>query len=118
MDALHPVYTPGISRPSSNRLIPDYHRVLDLSKAKWTKVMALRPGMEIVVVDKANSPAWDRIAKIEILPEEQVYDIEVEGTHNFVGNGIVAHNTAIFNSNVGLAQLRPRRLWRLWEAAD
>ncbi|PIU79133.1 MAG: hypothetical protein COS72_01240, partial [Candidatus Moranbacteria bacterium CG06_land_8_20_14_3_00_43_56] len=36
-----------------------------------------------------------RIAKIELLPAEQVWDIEVEGTHNFVANGIIAHNTYI-----------------------
>ena len=71
----------------------------DLSRAEWVKVKNVRPGMEIAVV-KGGIAVWDRIAKIEILPEEQVYDIEVEGTHNFVGNGIVAHNTAVFNSNV------------------
>ncbi|PIS22235.1 hypothetical protein COT50_03035, partial [candidate division WWE3 bacterium CG08_land_8_20_14_0_20_41_10] len=38
---------------------------------------------------------WTKIASIEYVGEEQVYDIEVEGTHNFVGNGIVAHNTYI-----------------------
>ena len=37
-----------------------------------------------------------RIIKIELLPPEQVYDIEVEGTHNFVANGIIAHNTYIY----------------------
>ncbi|MBL7078305.1 hypothetical protein ISS42_01440, partial [Candidatus Shapirobacteria bacterium] len=37
-----------------------------------------------------------KIASIELLEEEeQVYDIEVEGTHNFVANGIIAHNTYI-----------------------
>ncbi len=31
---------------------------------------------------------------IEYVGREQVYDIEVEGTHNFIGNGIFAHNTS------------------------
>ena len=31
--------------------------------------------------------------------QEHVFDIEVEGTHNFVGNGIVAHNTSITASS-------------------
>ncbi|MBI3265542.1 MAG: hypothetical protein HYZ67_00615 [Chlamydiae bacterium] len=39
---------------------------------------------------------WDPIVSIESVGFEHVYDIEVEGTHNFVGNGIFAHNTAIF----------------------
>ena len=52
--------------------------------------------MEIAVSDQGdNKVVWDGIAKIEILPAEQVYDIEVEGTHNFIGNDIVAHNTYI-----------------------
>jgi len=38
---------------------------------------------------------WDRIASIEYAGYEHVYDIEVEGTHNFIGNNIFAHNTAI-----------------------
>ncbi|MEK6733118.1 MAG: hypothetical protein AABY55_05770, partial [Candidatus Omnitrophota bacterium] len=38
---------------------------------------------------------WDHIASIEYIGYEHVYDIEVEGTHNFIGNGIFAHNTYI-----------------------
>ncbi|MFH1610473.1 MAG: hypothetical protein ABIA91_01145, partial [Patescibacteria group bacterium] len=41
---------------------------------------------------------FEKIIKIELLPSEQVYDIEVEGTHNFVANGIIAHNTYINSS--------------------
>ncbi|MBI2583210.1 MAG: Flp pilus assembly complex ATPase component TadA [Candidatus Aenigmarchaeota archaeon] len=43
---------------------------------------------------------WDKIAKIEhIKPEEEfVYDIEVEGSPNFVANGIIAHNTSFLGS--------------------
>ncbi|MFZ3100270.1 MAG: NYN domain-containing protein, partial [Minisyncoccales bacterium] len=61
---------------------------------RWTKVADICEGMEIATADENSGRAvWERIAKIEKLPAEQVYDIEVEGTHNFVGNGIVAHNT-------------------------
>ena len=49
----------------------------------------LSVGAEIATAD-----GFEKIVKIEKLPAEQVYDIEVEGTHNFVGNGIVAHNTS------------------------
>ncbi|MFH0763665.1 MAG: hypothetical protein V1927_01520 [Candidatus Omnitrophota bacterium] len=38
---------------------------------------------------------WDKIVSIEPLGPRHVYDIEVEGTHNFIGNGIFAHNTII-----------------------
>ncbi|MEK7099056.1 MAG: NYN domain-containing protein, partial [Patescibacteria group bacterium] len=61
----------------------------------WTKVVALREGALIAVRGNNGKSAWERIARINRLPTEQVYDIEVEGTHNFIGNDIVAHNTYI-----------------------
>ncbi len=36
---------------------------------------------------------WDRIVAIEPLGEQPVYDATVKGTHNFVANGIAAHNS-------------------------
>ncbi|OGX06207.1 MAG: hypothetical protein A3G87_02395 [Omnitrophica bacterium RIFCSPLOWO2_12_FULL_50_11] len=36
---------------------------------------------------------WDPVRSIELVGLEHVYDIEVDGTHNFIGNGIFAHNT-------------------------
>jgi len=68
----------------------------DLSSSVWTKVIYLQVGDEIAVAtDYLNGINFVKIARIEILPAEQVYDIEVEGTHNFVANGIIAHNTYI-----------------------
>ncbi|MDO8728342.1 MAG: SdiA-regulated domain-containing protein, partial [bacterium] len=58
----------------------------------WTKVKDIKEGNKIGVFDGKKS-VWDVITKIEIMPEERVYDIEVEGTHNFIGNDIIAHNT-------------------------
>ncbi len=37
--------------------------------------------------------AWDRIVAIEPLGEEEVFDATVLGTHNFVADGVVAHNS-------------------------
>ncbi len=36
---------------------------------------------------------WDRIVSIEYLGEQQTYDLEVPGTHNFLANDIVVHNS-------------------------
>jgi replicative DNA helicase len=36
---------------------------------------------------------WDRIESIEYVGEEQVWDLTVEDTHNFVANDIFCHNT-------------------------
>ncbi|WP_123623711.1 LAGLIDADG family homing endonuclease [Halorubrum sp. CSM-61] len=42
---------------------------------------------------------WDRIESIErVEPEDEwVYDLEVEGTHNYVSNGIVSHNSQMIS---------------------
>jgi len=50
--------------------------------------------------------SWQKIASIEYVGEEQVYDIEVEGTHNFIANGILAHNTYL-SGNVGIGTTSP-----------
>jgi replicative DNA helicase len=38
---------------------------------------------------------WDRIVSIEPLGEEQVYDLTIPETHNFVANDVCVHNTAL-----------------------
>jgi replicative DNA helicase len=46
------------------------------------------------LVDLATSDvAWDRIVAIEELGVEEVFDATVLGTHNFIANGVVAHNS-------------------------
>ena len=58
-------------------------------------------------LDSNNSDVkFVKITSIEYAGEEQVYDIEVEGTHNFVANGIVAHNTYI-SGNTGIGTTNP-----------
>jgi replicative DNA helicase len=41
----------------------------------------------------AGDVMWDRIVAIEPAGDEPVYDATVEGTHNFVANGISVHNS-------------------------
>jgi replicative DNA helicase len=36
---------------------------------------------------------WDRVVSVEPLGPQPVFDATVKGTHNFVANGIVAHNS-------------------------
>ena len=67
---------------------------MESKKAVWTKVIYLKPGDEIAV-QNGETIAWQKITSIEYAGEEQVWDIEVENTHNFVANGIIAHNTYI-----------------------
>ncbi len=77
-------------------------------KKGWYKVSDLRPGVEIAVPRTRGSQTstdvlWDEIVSIKPVGREHVYDIEVEGTHNFVGNGIFAHNTYVLRANTMLA---------------
>jgi replicative DNA helicase Mcm len=37
---------------------------------------------------------WDRVVSATDTGEKEVFDLTVPGTHNFVGNGVVTHNTA------------------------
>ena len=47
----------------------------------------------------AKSLAWDRIESIETLEpdEEWVYDLEIAGTHNYVSNGVISHNSQMLS---------------------
>ncbi|MFH1565438.1 MAG: hypothetical protein ABIC82_06425, partial [bacterium] len=73
----------------------------ELSNSSWIKVVELSVGDEIAVFSfgtrnsEFGGVEFEKIVSIEILPPEQVYDIEVEGTHKFVANDIIAHNTYI-----------------------
>lgn len=36
---------------------------------------------------------WDRVQSIEYAGRRQTYDLEIEGIHNFIANGIIVHNS-------------------------
>jgi hypothetical protein len=72
-------------------------------KKGWYKVSDMVKGVEIAVPSKTGEMIWDEIVSIKPVGREHVYDIEVEGTHNFVGNGIFAHNTYVLRANTMLA---------------
>jgi replicative DNA helicase len=53
------------------------------------------------LADLATSDVlWDRIVSIEPLGEEDVYDATVLGTHNFIANGVILHNSLEQDSDV------------------
>jgi replicative DNA helicase len=55
------------------------------------------------IVDTATSDLfWDEIVDIVCLGEEDVFDCTVEDVHNFVANGIVAHNSLEQDADVVL----------------
>ncbi len=36
---------------------------------------------------------WDRVVQIEYVGEKRTYDLEIAGTHNFIANDILVHNS-------------------------
>jgi DNA polymerase-3 subunit alpha len=36
---------------------------------------------------------WDRVVSIEYIGREDIYDLTIEGTHNFIANDILVHNS-------------------------
>ncbi len=59
----------------------------------------------------ASDVWWDEILSIEPIGEEETYDIEVPGDHNFVANDVIVHNSALVTNmaeNVALSKDHPR----------
>src|SRR3989338_8541762 len=48
------------------------------------------------LLDGESEVEFEKIASITPLPEQHVYDLSIEGTRNFIANGIIAHNTATY----------------------
>ncbi|MBI4022174.1 MAG: hypothetical protein HY372_02360, partial [Candidatus Andersenbacteria bacterium] len=72
---------------------PNIPAPLDMSSGQpqWTETQYLQKGMRIATVH-----GWESIVNVYPMgTKEPMWDIEIENTHNFVGNDIVAHNTYI-----------------------
>lgn len=63
-----------------------------LSFRGWEDLTKLKIG-DYIVVSENYLILWDKIIKIEYVGELETYDLAVEGTHNFIVNGVIAHNT-------------------------
>src|SRR5262249_14492526 len=65
-----------------------------LTLVGWRRLGELAPGDPIAVGGRHCAVAgWDSISAIEPLGTRPVYDLTVPGTHNFLANGVVAHNS-------------------------
>ena len=46
------------------------------------------------LVELATSDVyWDEVVEISALGDKPVFDATVDGTHNFIANGVLAHNS-------------------------
>ncbi|OGK51563.1 hypothetical protein A2966_05190 [Candidatus Roizmanbacteria bacterium RIFCSPLOWO2_01_FULL_41_22] len=82
--------------PSNLAQVQNIVNKIDTYASEWIKVSQIKIGMEVATYD-----GWEKITSIKEVNRNHVYDIEIENTHNFVGNDIVAHNTYI-NGSTGL----------------
>jgi replicative DNA helicase len=62
------------------------------SRRRMGAVAAVLEDPELQAISESDV-FWDNIAGIDPLGEEPVFDGTVPGTHNFVANGVVAHNS-------------------------
>jgi len=91
-----------------------------LSRARLAKLAAAldHPGL----LDLAHSQVyWDEIQSIVYLGEQQVYDLTIPATHNFVANDICVHNTSFamnLAENVALAVKRPVAIFSMEMPGD
>ncbi|MDQ4106469.1 MAG: UvrD-helicase domain-containing protein, partial [Actinomycetota bacterium] len=64
--------------------------VVEGKSLPFTAASAVRPGMAMFT----DEGGYDLVEKVEpVVLDRPVYDIDVEGTHNFVAGGIVTHNS-------------------------
>ncbi len=54
----------------------------------FLRAASLRPGMAMFTRE-----GYDAVASVTQAPPAKVYDIDVEGVHNFIANGVVTHNS-------------------------
>jgi replicative DNA helicase Mcm len=59
-----------------------------------TEEFDLGPVHDDIVEAATGDVYWDEITSVENTGQKEVYDLTVPETHNFLGNGLVVHNTA------------------------
>jgi replicative DNA helicase len=72
------------------------------------------PGASELEMPATNQVAFDEIAEVEPLGEQEVYDATVAGTHNYVANGLSIHNSLEQDADIVLLISRPDA----WERDD
>jgi replicative DNA helicase len=76
----------GVRRDSSAR-----HRS-DPNRAGLPRVAEVLRDADLEML-ATSDVSWDPIVSIESIGEQPVYDATVPGTHNFIANGVVLHNS-------------------------
>jgi replicative DNA helicase len=72
----------------------------NVSRARLARVAAVLDDRGLLDDLATSDVLWDEVAAIDPLGEEEVFDATVPGTHNFVADGIVAHNSIEQDSDI------------------
>ena len=79
-----------VSMQRMARLGADSGEVVEGKSLPFVPASAVRPGMAMFTAEGG----YDVVESVErVAFDRPVYDIDVEGTHNFVANGLVTHNS-------------------------
>ncbi|MCD2202961.1 LAGLIDADG family homing endonuclease [Halobacterium sp. KA-6] len=92
----------AVSYYERNDAVPDGGKVASAKRglgARIDEALSVETDVEHLRHLVENDVSWDRIESIETVEpaEEWVYDLEVEGTHAYLSNGVVSHNSALIS---------------------
>jgi replicative DNA helicase len=62
------------------------------SRARLARIAEALDSKDLAAI-ATSDVLWDEVVDIEPLGEQEVFDATVSGTHNFVANGVIAHNS-------------------------
>ena len=81
-----------------NEIVSDGGQVVDAGQIVPNQInQAVPVSSETDGLRADNDISWDRIDSIEVVDSDDtwVYDLEVEGTHNYLTNNILSHNSQL-----------------------
>jgi DNA replicative helicase MCM subunit Mcm2 (Cdc46/Mcm family) len=92
----------AVSDYERNDTVPDGGKITGAKEAVIQRIdrgLSVATDVERLRTLATADVAWDRIESIvEIETDEKwVYDLEVEGTHSYVSNGVVSHNSQMLS---------------------
>ena len=97
-------YERGDRQPTRGKLYLIAQEFMDEYTRKGFNEIQLRHDIINLMKLSMSDVFWDKIIAVEEIPcEEYVYDVEIEGTHNFISNGIYSHNSVLLQATDRIA---------------
>ncbi|MDI6807072.1 MAG: LAGLIDADG family homing endonuclease, partial [Candidatus Aenigmarchaeota archaeon] len=88
-------------------------KIIDYVANVWDEINSgeMKEKINFLKILNSSDIFWDEVKEVTEIPSQEpyVYDLTVSGTHNFLANGLVIHNTSLLNALM-LEILRKHRL--------